>query len=77
MSQSFFVITTVNNNENKSKPFTTYKDALTHATRVRLSSTDHLQSYRLEVAENFGDHSRFVVYDKNWETYGHSHLYVP
>jgi hypothetical protein len=65
----YLVIVTVNGSENVSgEPHASYASAEAEAHRVKLGSTSHLRSYRLEVVENFGDRSRFAIHDKKWES---------
>jgi hypothetical protein len=68
MKPPFSVIAIVNGRESVVRAFVTFTEARRWAEKARLSSTAHLDSYRLEIAENFGDRSRFAIHDKKWET---------
>lgn len=67
MKPQFKVTVTVNGRENNSGEFLTYRLAEKHANRIALSSVRHLESYRVEIVELFGDKSRYVIMDKSWE----------
>jgi hypothetical protein len=63
----FRVEITVNGHVNEAGSFITFVEAFLEAERQTLNSTQHLQSYRVEVVELCGDHTRYAVYDKAWK----------
>jgi hypothetical protein len=72
MAQGYLILTTLKTNELEpretwSDVFLSRNDALQYELRTRLNGTVRHPIYRRELVENFGDRTRYALFDNRWQ----------